>query len=406
MKRRSGINMSDVKISNRAMILNQVKFNPKSRKDIAEKLNLTPAAITMLVNELMEEGCIRENGMVEAASGRAGRKKVYIELNPSYRYVAGVNIEGKTITIGIGNLRYEILEAVTESINGYSPEEVLESCAVAIESLIKKLKISFKNVLGVGVGIVGKVDTTRGISIHAYGIWDQEVKISEILSARLAMPVVVENNVRALALAEMELMQYRKVSNMVFLKLGPGIGSAIILEKEIYKGANSDAGEIGHMITNLDGKKCQCGLVGCLETVASVQCILEAIKKDYTRDNYPILRTLLNGDMTRLKEKDLINAYLQGDPDVVIKINKLIQYLTVGIINSIKFYDPHKLVLYSEMFNEPVLYQRLMREIGAHEQEGALEVRIESSHLESPRCVGGVVMGAQKLFFSKGAIID
>lgn len=406
MKSRSGINMSDVKISNRAMILNQVKRNPKSRKDIAEKLNLTPAAITMLVNELIEEGCIRENGMVEAASGRAGRKKVYIELNPSYRYIAGVNIEGKTMTVGIGNLRYEILASLAESIKGHTSDQVLERCAQIIEMLLAKLKIKSKKVLGVGVGIVGKVNTTEGISKHAYGIWDHEVNIAEILSERLSMPVLVENNVRALALAEMELMQRRKISNMVFLKLGPGIGSAIILEKEIYKGANSDAGEIGHMITNLDGKKCQCGLVGCLETVASIQCILEEIKSDFATDNYPVLRTLSEGDVNKFKEEDLIEAYLQGDEDVVIKINQLIQYLTVGIINSIKFYDPHKLVLYSEMFNESVLYERLMGEIRAHEQDGAIDVRIESSKLESPKCVGGVVMGAQKLFFSIGAIID
>ncbi len=107
MKQRSGINMSDVKVSNRSMILNQVKSRPKSRKDIAAKLHLTPAAITVLVNELMDEGCIKESGMVEEP-GRVGRKKVFVELDASYRYVVGINIEGKTMTIGIGNLKSEI----------------------------------------------------------------------------------------------------------------------------------------------------------------------------------------------------------------------------------------------------------------------------------------------------------
>lgn len=405
MKRRSGINMSDVKVSNRSMILNQVKDSPKSRKDIAEKLHLTPAAITVLVNELMDEGCIRESGLVET-SGRVGRKKVYIELDPSYRYAVGVNIEGKTMTIGIGNLKSEVLTFVTESIKNFSPDQVLNLCAESVDHLLKKLKINKDKVIGMGVGIVGKVDTKNGVSKHAYGIWDSPVEIAVMLEGQLGFPVVVENNVRALALAEMALTQHRKVSNMVFLKLGPGIGSAVILDKEIYKGANNDSGEIGHMMTNLEGKKCQCGLVGCLETVASVQCILEEIKEGYNGHNYKVLMALVEGDYNKLKERHLIEAYVLGDQDVIVMVNKLIRYLTVGVINSIKFYDPHKLVLYSEMFNHPLLYKRLMEEIGSHDIEGDLATRIESSHLDGPRCVGGIVLATKELFFNKGAIMD
>ncbi len=405
MKQRSGINMSDVKVSNRSMILNQVKSRPKSRKDIAAKLHLTPAAITVLVNELMDEGCIKESGMVEEP-GRVGRKKVFIELDASYRYVVGINIEGKTMTIGIGNLKSEILTSVSEPIKDYSAEQVLDRCAETVDMLLNNLKIKRKKVLGIGVGIVGKVDTENGVSKHAYGIWDKPVAIGSVLEEKLKLPVVVENNVRALALAEMELTHHRKVSNMVFLKLGPGIGSAVILDKDIYKGANNDSGEIGHMITNLDGKKCQCGLVGCLETVASIQCILEEIKEECDSNNYLQLLTLVGDDKNKLKEKHLIEAYNLGDKDVVAKVNKLIRYLTVGIINSIKFYDPHKLVLYSEMFNDSVLYNRLMEEIASHKLEEKVDVRIESSNLDGPKCVGGIVLATKHLFYNKGAIID
>ena len=405
MRRRSGINMSDVKVSNRSMILNQVKYNPKSRKDIAEKLHLTPAAITVLMNELMEEGCIKESSMVEEP-GRVGRKKVYLELDASYRYVVGVNIEGKTMTVGIGNIKSEVLTSVSEPIKGYTPDQVLDRCSETVEMLLKNLKIKKNKVLGIGVGIVGKVDTKNGVSKHAYGIWDTNVAVASILEEKLQLPVLVENNVRALALAEMELTHHKKVSNMVFLKLGPGIGSAVIIDKEIYNGANNDSGEIGHMITNLDGKKCQCGLVGCLETVASVQCILEEIRSGYNGSNYGQLMTLVGGDTNKLKEKHLIEAYNLGDKDVMAIVNKLVRYLTVGIINCIKFFDPHKLVLYSEMFNDPVLYKRLMDEIAYHEMDGQVDVRIESSNLDEPKCVGGIVLAAKHLFYNKGAIID
>ncbi len=404
MKRRSGINMSDVKISNRAMILNQVKGSPKSRKDIAEKLNLTPAAITMLVNELIEQGCVRESGHVDEPV-RVGRKKVFIELNKDYRYVIGVNIEGKHVNIGIGNLQYEVMASISESISGLSPEQVVKMIVRQINRLLHENHIELSQCLGIGVGIVGKVDTKKGISKHAYGIWDVEVPIADMLEKAFDMPVLVENNVRALALAEMELTMHRKISNLVFMKLGPGIGSAVIIDNEIYTGAHSDAGEIGHMMIDLDGRQCQCGLVGCLETVASITCLIEDIKQDFTNEAYPILSKLMNEDIDLLNEGLIIEAYLAGDQKVVDKTDAMLVYLSVGIINSIKFYDPHKLVLYSEMFNEPILYKKLLTEIAKHQIEESLESLIESSNLIAPKCVGGVVLSAKKLFFSKGAMV-
>jgi predicted NBD/HSP70 family sugar kinase len=404
MKRRSGINMSDVKISNRAMILNQVKGSPKSRKDIAEKLKLTPAAITMLVNELIEQGCVRESGHVDEPV-RVGRKKVFIELNKDYRYVIGVNIEGKHVNIGLGNLQYEVMASRTESISGLSSEQIMKLIIKQIGGLLQENQIEIEKCLGIGVGVVGKVDTKNGVSKHAYGIWDREVDIAGILEEALSLPVIVENNVRALALAEMELTQHKKISNLVFMKLGPGIGSAVILDKEIYKGAHNDSGEIGHMMIDLEGKTCQCGLVGCLETVASITSLFEDIKADYHNEVYPIIEEITGGDLQRLNESHIIEAYVKGEEAVIKKVDQMLVYLSIGIINSIKFYDPHKLVLYSEMFNEPILYKKLIDEIAKHQIENSLEDMIETSNLIAPKSVGGVVLCAKKLFYNKGAMV-
>lgn len=404
MQRKSGINMSDVKVSNRAMILNLVNSSPKSRKDIAAKLKLTPAAITMLVTELIEQGCVKESGLVSEPV-RAGRKKVFIELNKNYKYVIGVNIEGRQLTIGLGNLKYEVIASISDSIVDRSSNQVMSLCIKLIKQLLKESQIDVQDLLGIGVGIVGKVDTLNGVSKHAYGIWDNEVAIADILYEAFKLPVIVENNVRALALAEMELTVHRKISNMVFLKLGPGIGSAVILENEIYKGAHNDSGEIGHMILDLEGKKCRCGLVGCLETVASIQCLLETIQEDYKPEAYKILDEIIEGEVQYLTEEHLIEAYKAGDQEVIKKVDDLIKYLAVGIINSLKLYDPHKLVLYSEMFNETILYKKLISEIEKHRFESSLEGWIEKSHLTAPKCVGGIVLSAKEFFYNIGGVV-
>lgn len=403
MKRRSGINMSDVKMSNRGLILRQIKNNPKPRKDIAEKIKLTPAAVTILVNELIEQGCIRESGQVNEPS-RVGRKKVFIELIKNYKYAIGVNIEGSHMNICIGNLHAEILDSVNIRIKKLTPEQVLESCVKRIRDLIKGQNINNDQLLGIGVGIVGNVDTKHGISKHAYGLWDKEVAIESYLTKELDLPVVVENNVRALALAEMELTQHRNNRNMVFMKLGPGIGSAVILDNDIYKGSYNNSGELGHMVIDLNGKKCRCGQTGCLETVASIAALDQDIKFDFSRELYPELFKEVAGDIDNLDEECIMKAYVAGDEKIVQKVNDLICFLSIGVINSIKFYDPNKIVIYSKMFQEPLFLDKLTKEILKHDSIDNLEERIEPSRLESPKSVGGLVLVVNELFYKIGAI--
>jgi predicted NBD/HSP70 family sugar kinase len=406
VRSRSGINMSDVKISNRALILRQIKNYPKPRKDIAEKIHLTPAAVTILVNELIEQGCIHESGEVSEPS-RVGRKKVFIELNKEYKYAFGINIEGRHMNVCLGNLKAEVIDCTDLRIKNMKAEEVLDLAVQTIGQLMKKNGLDESRILGVGVGIVGKVDSEHGISKLAYGLWDTEINIEQFISSRVDVPVVVENNVRALALAEMELTLHRNIRNMVFMKLGPGIGSAIILDNDIYKGSFNNSGELGHMVTNINGKKCRCGQVGCLETVASIAALIDDIREDFSSELYPHLFELVQGDVENITEELLIQTYFESELKVVEKIDRLICFLSVGIINSIKFYDPHKIVLYSKMFKDTRFMELLITEILRHdsiEDLDDLEDRIEISRLSSQKGVGGLVLVLNELFYRTGAI--
>lgn len=403
MRRRSGINMSDVKISNRGLILRQIKNYPKPRKDIAEKIHLTPAAVTILVNELIEQGCIHESGEVSEPS-RVGRKKVFIELNKEYKYAIGINIEGRHMNVCLGNLKAEVIDCTDLRIKNMSAEEVLFLAEQTIRSLLDKNGLDAKRILGIGVGIVGKVDSEYGISKLAYGLWDTEVNIEHYLSSKLDLPVVVENNVRALALAEMELTLHRNIRNMVFMKLGPGIGSAIILDNDIYKGSFNNSGELGHMVIDGKGKKCRCGQFGCLETVASIASLIEDIRVDFSKENYPRLYELVQGDIENITEEVLIQTYFDREDKVVKKIDLLIYFLSVGIINSIKFYDPHKIVLYSKMFKDTRFMEILITEILRHDSIEDIEDRLEVSRLSSQKGIGGLVLVLNELFYKTGAI--
>lgn len=263
---KNGTNMIDVKRNNRSLILQAISNDKVSRKDIAKKVHLTPASITILVNEFIKEGIILETGET-APTKKVGRKKTYIKLNEEYKYVFGVNIETDELSISVSNLYKELLDTITIPIHKANSKFILDEICTHINFLIKKFGLTNKTILGVGVGIVGNVDSAQGISKQAYGIFNEPIDLKSILERRLGLEVVVDNNVRALALAETE--QHKASSNLIFIKYGPGIGASLILDKEIYTGYTFNALEVGHFIVDVDGSTCLCGQSGCLETVGS-----------------------------------------------------------------------------------------------------------------------------------------
>lgn len=405
MQKNAGVNMSYVKVNNRALILNQLKEEIKSRKDIAEKIKLTPAAVTILVNELMQEGCIVESSHVDD-SGNVGRKKVFVKLNKEYRYSIGINIEPKLVSVGVANLSSEILQSENVKINSHmSVDEIIKSIVKSCMNLLWNLNISKKDVLGVGVGIVGIVDSIKGISNRAYGLWKEQVDIGDLLSESLQLPVVVENNVRALAIAEMELTAHRNIRNMVFFKYGPGIGSAVIINEDIYKGSYNNAGEIGHMVIDPDGRQCRCGQRGCLETVASMECLMDEIKMEFDVMAYPLLGEMIENDVENIDEGVIISAYIRGEKLVVSKIDKALKYLAVGIVNLMRLYDPNKIIFYGNFPSEDIFMVRLAEEVNKLSSHENITNKIEKSILEEEKCIGGIVLANQQLFFKTGGII-
>lgn len=405
MSKKAGVNMSYVKVNNRALILNQLKESTKSRKDIADKIKLTPAAVTILVNELMQEGCIVESSHVDD-SGNVGRKKIFVKINKDFRYSIGVNIEPKRVSVGIANLESEILKSENLKINStMSVDEIIKKIIKTCMDLLWELNISKSSVLGIGVGIVGIVDSVRGISNRAYGLWKEQVNIGDILAEKMQLPIIVENNVRALAIAEMELTDHRNIKNMVFLKYGPGIGSALIINEDVYKGSYNNAGEIGHMIIDPDGKKCKCGQKGCLETVASMECLINEFKDEYDEKLYPLLSEMIDNDIDKIEESVIIAAYKKGEKLAAAKIDKAIKYLALGIVNIMRLYDPNKIIFYGTFPDEDIFMDKLAEEVRVLSDGKSSNDKIEKSILKEEKCIGGIVLANKELFFKTGGIL-
>lgn len=409
MGKEKGINMGLIKQENRTSILKVLKNNGMiSRKDIAMIVELTPAAITILVNEMIGEGIVKETGELEEDDKRPGRKKILIDINYNYKYVLGINIEVEYINIGIANIKGEIIAETNWPTmdKEMKPEELLNMIADRCVNLFWKEGILKESILGVGVGIIGLVDKNSGISKHAYGLWKNIISVKEILEKALGLPVVVDNNVRALAVAEMDYKSEQDISDMLFVKHGPGIGSAMIVGKEIYYGANNKAGEIGHTIGNIDGELCKCGKRGCLEMIASKQAILKNTKAIFSQEKTPFLYLECDGSLDKISVEKIFEVAFSGDEEVRKIIRQAAVYMALAICNAVTLCDPQRVILYGEAFK----YKQFLKEFKDIIKEMVLVENLEefisiSKLNDKKNYIGGVALAIREFFFNVGGTL-
>lgn len=270
----TGINMGQVKLQNRSVILNCInESGPVSRKDIAQITGLTPAAVTQICNYLMEQGLLVETGIKTKGKG-AGRRKVLLDLNYDGFYVLSITMEPEETVVALCNIQGRLVEQIVRKTQtDIAPKEFITLVAEDCHRILNNHPEEESRLLGASVGITGLVDRQKGVSLHAYGIWEEEVAIRDLFMEELDITVVVENNVNAFAMAEILFGLGTEYDNLVVVKWGPGVGSTIVMDHRIYEGRHGKAAEIGHFIVESGGLLCSCGRRGCLETKVSHQAL-------------------------------------------------------------------------------------------------------------------------------------
>ena len=407
MENGRGRNLTSLKIGNRAQILNVLKnTGPISRVDISKKLHLTPAAITIIVNEMLKEGIVVEAGPLEEKDKRSGRKKVLLDISRVYKNIIGINIESDIVNICVSNTKGEVL--VYKRINtdkSLSPKDFLKYISNVCMNLLWNKNILKENIIGVGVGMVGPVEKSKGVSIHAYGLWKNEVPVKEILEEYLGLRVVVDNNVRTLALGEIDYHSEEEMSNVLFLKYGPGIGASVIINNELYTGSGYSAGEIGHTIVECRGDICRCGRRGCLETTSSYSAIIKDTKIIFGKEITPELYKLCGEDSINLNIAYILEAANLGDILVEDILKNAIFKLSIAISNAAKLYDPKTVIIYGEAFNNPLFISNLKTFMSELMVEKNVEDFMFLSKLNyKSNYIGAVALALREFFYNTGGM--
>ncbi len=362
-----GDNMMGVKRTNRSAVLSILhQQGGLSRKRLAESIRLTPAAITKIVGELLEERLLLEGHTL--TGGGAGRKEVLLQLNPRAYCALGLFI----------NLRQAMISAVwldgtvifsqeLELESGVPANKLTERLAAKLTELIALHSIPRQQILGLGVAIRG-ITSEDGMRVkNSFGVFeDENYPLAQRLSKLTGFQVVMANNVRALFAAQMFMAREKDLTSQFFLRCEYGIGASLSIQDKIWCGSSQQCAEIGHIpVVRRGGKPCSCGKCGCLETIASPSAILEDALAALSPETTPILWAVsLKKGREKLALEDVLEAARNSDAGAAAIVDRAVEALSSALKAVIYILDPGKIVLYGRMFENSYYLARLLSDLG------------------------------------------
>jgi N-acetylglucosamine repressor len=317
-----------MKKQNKNLVLDIVKnHSPISRMEIAKVTGMSPTSITRIVHELQLQGFVRETELVTSG---VGRKAALLDVCGDVLYTIGVEIDTLMIKIGIVNYVGEIVawqSIPREATEGYN--ETLEKVNRNVKGLIDKNRIPSERIIAIGVGLPGSIDYKNGVVTVSDQLKWKNVNLAEDLHQLTHFAVIIDNELKMKIEAENFKGMAKDSQNAVLVGIGSGIGAAIILNGEIYRGESNNAGEIGHTVINPTGNVCNCGKIGCLATYISEGALI--------------------ADSRKVKEIDSIDevfdSYRNGESWAINIMDRTTTYIALAISNILCLYNPEVIIL-------------------------------------------------------------
>lgn len=374
-----GSNINLVKQHNLQVVLLSLLYEPVlSRSQLARRTNLSNTTITNLIAELIEQGIVTEKAATNDEPDvlrPVGRPRTSICLEPNARFVIGIHIGVGTFRVAFTNLRADIIHSKMHSFDVNSPTtEVLNQIVTAIKSALPESGLDHQKILGVGVGASGLVDFTTGVNLLAPNLSWHDVPLREYLQDKLPLPVIVDNNVRTMAIGETYFGAGHGVDSVAFVYGRTGVGAGLTFKGQVFRGSSKGAGEIGHSAMLLQGgEPCRCGNSGCLETLVSESAILRQAENIAMLNPDGILATLFSENPDNSPIESVFEAARQGDTQVRKMIEERGCYLGVALANLINLFNPELILLGGifsrgeDLFIEPItqtIQQRAFGEMG------------------------------------------
>jgi glucokinase-like ROK family protein len=349
----------NVKNINKHSMLDLIRFTPGgiSRAELAQRMMLSRAAVTVIVNDLLESGIIQET---ESRNGSSGRPPIILEINPGYGYVIGIDMGATHLAIILTNLCAQVIDEVEVPfwINR-GPEACLPEVDRHLRGLLTKNSLNLTDINAIGVDVPGPIVAEAGIVLAPPIMpgWDR-YPIRETLEKSWNRPVALTNDAEAGALGEWAFGAGRGERDLAYIKVGTGIGAGLLLDGKIYRGATGSAGEIGHLTMIENGPLCNCGNNGCLEALAGGQAITRQAHEAVEHGERTVLSSM--GHPDNISAQDVASAAQRGDLVAQRIVSEAGSHLGIALAGLVNLFNPGMVVVgggiaqIGDLFLQPV----------------------------------------------------
>lgn len=347
---------------NRSMVFDLIRRKgPISRAEIARTIGLSIPTVMKITEEFSHKQFVQDVGKGESSGGK---RPELLELVPDSKYIIGVGVGRSKTNVLMMNLAGEVfIREIMETGGTAVPEVWISRLIQVIENVIRESGLSRKQILGMGIGMPGILDEKSGKVLFSPDFKWENVDMLTPIRERFKMDITIENANRALAMGEYYFGAGVDSRNFLVVNLGHGIGSAIMREGEFYRGSSGSSGEIGHIILEKNGPKCNCGNLGCLEAIASGNAIARDAKIAVLEGNATKIMELVNEDINRIEAKTVFEAARLGDRLAIQITERAMQYIGIGLANYINLLDPDLIILFGGLTNAGDIFLKKVKEV-------------------------------------------
>ncbi len=301
----------------------------KTIPEICQLFNWSIPTGTKLVLELVKDKILIRGG--KKLSG-GGRRPDVFSLNPDMGYIIGIEILIQSLKLTIVNLQHEtVYEFENIKFDIAQEDKALAYLKELIPSIIKQQKIPIEKIIGVGIGITGRVNTKEGIS---YTFLNFEKPLTTILQEAWDMPVYIDNDTHLMALGEKNFGHAKGKKDVVIVNVSRGIGASIIANDSILSGYSGFAGEFGHIHFTTNNKQCVCGKKGCLETIVSGK----ALEQEYNADTSTVRKQPFS-------YKEILQLSKKNDEKADILVRKMGEDLGQALSIFVQLLNPELIII-------------------------------------------------------------
>jgi predicted NBD/HSP70 family sugar kinase len=357
---------------------------------MAEITGMALPSVSRLVQELRTAGLLIE---VEKGQSTGGRQPLLVQINPQAGLVVGLDLSGIELQGALLDTTNQPRYTLRQPYRGIEQEVLQEQVIQLCQKLLEHPLTGTSPVVGIGVSVPGSIDAKRGVIQDSSNMRLYNYPIGEILQDRFQLPVFLEHDTAAAALAEQVYGAGRGKKDLIYILVSTGVGAGIVTNGQVYRGSTGLAGELGHVIFERDGPVCACGKRGCLEVFAAVPAILSNAQNVLSRVNRMTWGPPGNAVTGPMTLADLKCALDEQDPLVQAVVRRAADSLALAVSIMVTIVDIKLVILGGEINQIGEYYlSALQTQLEKYLAGGATEIEVVPAALGETASLRGVGM--------------